>query len=195
VRGRREGDPVLLRYRWLGRVFSAVPARVAANGDGVTALWVAPGTPVRRPRSRTPMAALARGGWRPEPGSWEPPGVLMVHPHGASHSLWHLYDDEGRFRRWYGNLERPWERTELGWDTRDHILDVWTEPGGSWQWKDEDEFAEARGLGLFDDEEAEAVRREGERVMRETELPTGWEDWRPDPAWPPAPLPGGWDAA
>jgi len=195
VQGRREGDAVLLRYRWLGRVYAAVPARVAADDEAVTALWVAPGTPVRRPRGRTPIATLARGAWRPEPGRWDPPGVLMLHPRGAAHSLWHLYDGSGRFRRWYGNLEQPWSPTELGWDTRDDILDVWTEPGGAWHWKDEDELAEALAHGLFDTGEADAVRREGERVMRETKLPTGWEEWRADPAWSPPPLPAGWDAA
>ena len=24
-------------------------------------------------------------------------------------------------------------------------------------------------------------------------LPTGWEDWRPEPGWPVLELPGGWD--
>jgi len=176
-------------------VYAAVPARVAASDDGVTALWVAPGTPVRRPRGRTAIGALARGDWQPEPGLWAPPGVLMLHPHGASHSLWHLSDENGGFRSWYGNLELPWSATELGWDTRDHILDVWRDPGGDWRWKDEDEFAEASELGLLSPAEAADVRREGERVMRETVLPTGWESWQPDPSWSLPELPEGWERA
>jgi uncharacterized protein len=186
---------VLLRYRWLGRVYGAVPGRVVADDDGVVALWVAPGTPVRRPRGRTAIADLAAGAWRPERTTWQPPGVLMLHPRGAAHSLWHFWRGDGRFRGWYGNLELPWAPTALGWDTRDHILDVWAEPDGSWHWKDEDEFAEARELGLLSADEADAVRREGERVIRETKLPTGWEDWHPDPAWSLPALPDRWDAA
>jgi hypothetical protein len=193
VQRRGHGDAVLLRYRWLERVYGAVPARVVASEDGLTALWVAAGTPVRRPLGRTPIATLARGEWRPDPGTWRPPGVLMLHPTRASHSLWLFWRSDGRFRGWYANLELPWRETELGWDTRDHILDVWAEPDGKWRWKDEDEFADAQAHGLLGADEAAAVRAEGERVMRETRLPTGWEDWRPDPSWEVPTLPDGWD--
>ena len=41
--------------------------------------------------------------------------------------------------------------------------------------------------------DAAAVRDEAARVLAAPPWPTGWEDWRPDPAWPlPALLPG-WD--
>jgi len=42
------------------------------------------------------------------------------------------------------------------------------------------------------------IRAEGERVARlierwEPPFSDGWEDWRPDPAWPLPVLPPGWD--
>lgn len=43
--------------------------------------------------------------------------------------------------------------------------------------------------------EVAAVWAEGERVLAASDrlLPTGFEDWRPDPDWPAPTLPGDWD--
>jgi hypothetical protein len=38
-----------------------------------------------------------------------------------------------------------------------------------------------------------AVRAEGERVLAAWPFPTGWEEFRPDPAWPLPGLPEGWE--
>lgn len=78
-------------------------------------------------------------------------------------------------------------------DTTDWALDVWVEPDGTWNWKDEDDFARAQELGVLDPAGAAAVRAEGERVIAEHPWPTGWEDWRPPTDWEPLPLPPGWD--
>ena len=66
-------------------------------------------------------------------------------------------------------------RTPIGVDTFDHKLDLLVFPSGGYEWKDEDEL-EAAALGLLD---AEAVRAEARRVLREWPFPTGWEDWPP----------------
>ncbi|HSP74054.1 MAG TPA: hypothetical protein VLN26_16905 [Gaiellaceae bacterium] len=52
--------------------------------------------------------------------------------------------------------------------------------------------APLRALGVFDDAAAAEVRAEGERVIAAWPFPTGWEDWRPDPAWTPPELPEDW---
>ena len=36
-------------------------------------------------------------------------------------------------------------------------------------------------------------RAEGESVLARAPWPTGWEKWRPDPAWELPELPDGWD--
>jgi len=77
-------------------------------------------------------------------------------------------------------------------DTTDWALDIVVEPDGAWHWKDEDEFAEAIELGVFDMAAADAVRAEGERVVAERPWPTGWEDWRPPREWTPLSLPADW---
>ena len=50
-------------------------------------------------------------------------------------------------------------------------------------------------LGFIDAVQAAEVRAEAERVIASLEelVPTGWEDWRPDPAWGRLSLPDGWD--
>jgi hypothetical protein len=92
-------------------------------------------------------------------------------------------DPDGRY------LERWVRATDLA-------LDVTVELDGTWAWKDEDDFAEAIALGVLSADEAAAVRAEGERVVAVPPalLPTGWEDWRPDPAWQLPELPTGWDS-
>ena len=80
-------------------------------------------------------------------------------------------------------------------DAFDQMLDIWIEPNGTWSWKDWDELVEAERVGLFTGAKAEAIRAEGRRAIDSlgTVLPTGWEDWQPDPAWALPTLPEGWD--
>jgi hypothetical protein len=98
------------------------------------------------------------------------------------------------------NLEDPFQRTPIGFDTVDHALDVLIELDHcSWQWKDEQEQTEAVRDGLFSEEQADDFHTWGERALhritsREPPFDRNWEDWRPDPAWPLPELPAGWDA-
>jgi len=142
------------------------------------------------------LAALAAGQWSLERRAWHTNRVLKITPRNGAHSLdlwWRQADDHFHF--WYVNMQEPLRRTRFGFDTMDQALDIVIEPDQSWHWKDEDELAEAIELGVFTAEQAAAIRAEGERVAaRLPELvPTGWEDWRPDPAWPALSLPEGWD--
>jgi hypothetical protein len=89
------------------------------------------------------------------------------------------------------NFERWLGRGATTIDYVDDKLDLVVEPDGSLRWKDEDELEEAARLGLLD---ADAVRAEAERVVADPPWPTGWEEWRPDPAWPLPALPASWDA-
>ena len=117
--------------------------------------------------------------------------VELIRPRDA-HALLLFWDENWRFRGWYVNLQAPLRWTALGYDTTDWALDVWIEPDGTWAWKDEADFAEAQRLGVFGPGDADAVRAEGERVIAARPWPTGWEAWRPDPAWPLPDLPPGW---
>jgi hypothetical protein len=86
-----------------------------------------------------------------------------------------------------------------GVDTVDQALDLWVEPDGSWAWKDLDEFAERTGHPLYwDKTEAARIREVGERLAelaasRSFPFDGTWTDFRPDPDWPTAQRPEGWD--
>ncbi len=54
------------------------------------------------------------------------------------------------FRGWYVNLQAPLPAPDVGFDTREHVLDVLIPADrSSWTWKDEDELDEAVAEGLF----------------------------------------------
>ena len=191
-------DQVVFRFVWPWRVFSAIPATVVEHTEERTVLWIAHGTPVRWPRGqRVPIRDLQRGKWAHEEAEWYG-SRLMIHERGASHSVYVQWGRHGEFLGWYVNLEEPWRETELGFDTTDHLLDLWIDPDRSWRWKDEDHLAEAVEIGLFSSDKADAVRAEGERAIECIEdwsapYDESWEAWRPGSAWPLPRLASGWN--
>jgi hypothetical protein len=172
-----------------GRVWRAQACRIVEE-NGLIALWLPSGTPTFLPIDREGKRIRIPGeDWELEPvESWTRDAVCLARP-GRAHSIYVFWQD-GVFEHWYVNLEQPLRRTPIGYDTFDEKLDLIVRPDGSYTWKDEDELEQAAALGLVD---AEAVRAEAARVLEEWPFPTGWEDWRPDPAWPIPQLPDGWD--
>jgi hypothetical protein len=116
--------------------------------------------------------------------------ALVVLRPRERYSIWLFWGADGVFLHWYVNFEEPKQRTHIGWDYRDHKLDLIVWPDGAVRWKDEDELAEADALGLVDEDE---VRADAERVLADPPWPTGWEDWRPVNDVPAPALPPGWD--
>ncbi len=191
----KPGESVLLRTVVQGRVREALPLVLVEETAERVALYCSPGT-----RNMRPTTGIRRGnfrsyedGWEHEKDIWREHHVLWLAPHGEPYSLNLFWGPSWDFRGWYVQLQDPLRRSRLGFDTRDHALDVTVEPDGTWAWKDEDELARAVELRLFCDEEAAAIRAAGRRVIAERPWPTGWEEWRPDPAWAPPRLPEGWD--
>jgi hypothetical protein len=136
----RAGDVAVLRYLWYGRPFWSLPTRVVEDGAERTVLWVAPGTRYRRPGHRLTMAEIAANEWTPVEHPWTGNGTLMISRPAEPYSLWLFWNEGGEHASWYVNLELPWQRTELGFDSRDHQLDIVVRADRSWQWKDEDEL-------------------------------------------------------
>ncbi|MGH2658205.1 MAG: DUF402 domain-containing protein, partial [Actinomycetota bacterium] len=115
------------------------------------------------------------------------------------HAVLLMFHPDWSVRHWYVNLQDPLRRTAMGFDTVDHVLDAIVEQDGSWRWKDEDELEESVRRGIFSPGETMAFRAEGERAVhrlrnREPPFDRDWTTWRPDPSWPIAELPPGWDA-
>lgn len=202
------GEIALLRYRRLGPVTYALPTTVVADGEHLTMLYLRPGTPIKRrvladgrPTPRNiPYAKQAALPVLVGDGHWAANHALILVRPGDAHDIRLFWSEiDWTFRGWYVNLQRPVRRVGVGFDTADHVLDIFVEPDGTWRWKDEDELAAAIEIGRFTPDEAAAIRAEGERVIDRIEtrawpFNAGYERWRPDPAWPVPTMPDDWNS-
>ena len=186
----------LFRSVYRGRVRWVIPHVLVEERPDLAVLYVPPGTRGRKPRhafSDDP-GQLVTLAWEHVEHVWTGSHTLRLLRPGAAHCLYLFWAEaDWAFQGWYVNLQEPYARSRLGFDTRDHQLDVVVAPDGTWRWKDEDHLELGVRLGVFSRAEAAAIRAEGERVIAAWPFPTGWEAWRPDPSWPVPSLPRGWD--
>lgn len=202
----RAGDQCLLRYRWKGRVSWVFPVTVVDDGPNLTALYLRPGTPTRR---RVMPDGKPIPGNLPYDQRFELPHVMgdgVWHTHhalilvrpGEAHDVRLFWSESWEFRGWYVNLQDPVRRGPSGFDSVDHVVDIVVSPDGSWSWKDEDEFVSAQRHGRFSEDQARAIRGEGERVIEGIEarrwpFDGSWLDWRPESDWTVPLMPPIWD--
>jgi hypothetical protein len=199
----KPGDFAVLRGIGRQKIWYALPVIVVRDSPELVALFWRAGTP---------------GKWRMKPSfekvspgdvssadlemidrTWTGTDVLYLVTPGAAHAVYVMWETgQEALRCWYINLQAPLARTPIGFDTTDHWLDIVISPDKtSWQWKDEAQLEKAVELNLVTREKAEAVRREGERVidrLRENQPPfcDGWETWRAPADWAIPALPPGW---
>jgi hypothetical protein len=198
------GTQIVWRFVRDGEVRTVRPMTVVADRPDLLVAWLAGGTPIQRSSlpdgSDIRTAALGdrfRLGRRPMPSVWHGTGILKLVPWGCAHSVWLFWDPGWELRGWYVNLEAPHRRWQSGVDTTDHVLDIWVSRDRRWEWKDEDEFAEALAAGRFSAEDAAEIRAEGARVVErierwESPFRDGWENFRPEDSWPIPQLPADW---
>jgi uncharacterized protein DUF402 len=195
------GAEVVVRSWPAGVIGYCFPAIVVADDASRTALFQPAGTVCKR-----------RGGARGGPqgrsllewdGTHRDVAVARttVHLHLAGDPFWVIrgWDDCGP-AGWYINLATSWTRFALGFDTEDHALDVVVaDDRSSWRWKDEDELAWLVQRGAYSDEQADAIRRNGEAAvahLERREPPFDDESWSSlsvDTAWPRPSFAQGWD--
>jgi hypothetical protein len=138
-------------------------------------------------------------GWREE--TWRQWRVLVLKRPEGEHAISLFWDDKSdELAFFYIDLTSPLRRTRLGFDFIENGLDVVVKPDLSeWHWKDEDELEWAVENGIFTRAEADELYAEGERAVErlrtERDRFDRWREWRPDPSWPLARLPDGWDAS
>ncbi len=192
----------LLSRVWVGRV--------AADDERGLWLWVASGSAFRdigaadgRAFREVPFAEWGRTAKTARELIWVG-DVLMLHPPGQAHSVWFFFEPDGAFRSWYINLDAPAVRWDdghaAGVDTVDYFLDVVVAPDRTWRWKDEEEFAHHLAHpDVYWVDDADAVREEGERVIKLVEagefpFDGSGTEYRPNGSWSiPAAMPVGWD--
>lgn len=200
---RRHGDIVVLRYVTTdGRIEICWPCRVVADRDEVVALFIAAGSPYKAgpkktaaEKRRQPRTALP-----PDEYVWRTDTLRLMFP-GRSHSVslsWGPAAEERRLLKYFVNMEEPFRRTAVGFDTQDHTLDIEVTPELAWRWRDEQELANHVTEGFYTAALAAAARLEGQSaieaiVRREHECVRGWPEWSPPPAWTIPPFARGWD--
>lgn len=183
-------------------VQSVWASTIVSDGDGEVVLYMPAGsggkqrTGVRGgPRGR--MLLEWDGGHRDV--TWTATNVVRLHRDGDAYSFWLAFDPNTWQLAWrYVNLEEPWRRTPVGFDSRDLYLDLIASPErDDWRWKDEDELAWTIEQGRIDAARAAAIRVEGERALEHvrrdgSRLAERWSSWRPDPGWTPPAVPPRW---
>lgn len=189
------GDTVLLRSIYRGNVRFCFPYRYVGEWDGRLGIYCQPGNQGKRTRRADGASYLKVWVTDAPPADWvwQDAHVLRFMRPGDAHTVEVWWGLDWGFRGWYVNLQAPLTVNGSFLDTTDWALDIVVEPDGTWRWKDEDDLDEAVALGIFDHEEAAAVRAEGERVIAAHPWPTGWEHWRPPAEWEPLTLPVDWD--
>ena len=201
------GETAVVQEIWEGRVWAARPVTVVRDEGGFAALWFprgtrwkAPTTPEGRPRAEDRGEWLAecalRGEWTFRDAEWDV-DTLKLFFEGAWHAVWVSWLPSGEHWGWYVNLQRPFRRTELGFETMDMVLDLIVDPDRTWRWKDEDELETWVARGVCEPGLAGQLRAEGLAVARKAErdqppFSWDWPKWRPDQAWGLPQLPDGW---
>jgi hypothetical protein len=176
---------------------------VVEDSSELLALFIAAGSPYKAGPKRSARAkrAAPRHDRPPDEYFWRSDTLRLMFP-GACHSVWLFWsheDGQRRLRKYFVNLEEPFRRTAVGFDTQDHTLDIEITPELEWQWRDEDELENHVTEGFYTRALATAARAEGQRVVQaivRREHPcTRWAEWRPPADWPAPELVIGWDTA
>jgi hypothetical protein len=193
--GRPSGELAVLRYiTRAGLPGMSWACRVVQDQPDLLALYI--------PRGATYMRwELAPDGRRRlAPARWRDDVLRLMFP-GEPYSIWLFFQEQDgvrQFARYYVNMEEPFRRTRIGFDTNDHTLDILIDPGFGWRWKDEDEFSERTRTGIYLPEFAAETKAHAERVLGRAEarlspFSDGWERWVPDERWSSVEMPPGWD--
>ncbi len=193
-----------------GRVWTAMPQRVVDDTGHVLTLayWpgiesLAPTTWITSTRNQDDVTRkqgledLAAGTWTLGRYRWTGTALLSYFLAGEWFSVHGFQDAATREPlRWYVNFEKPYQRRPgLGIDTMDLALDLVITPDLSGHhWKDTEEYAQLRRLGLIDDYLHRQVERARGRAIsmlddRTGPFAAGWPTWAPDPSWPLPELP------
>jgi hypothetical protein len=148
------GSTVDLRYVLTdGRIEMCWPCRVVEDTDDLVALFIVAGSRFKADPKRTAAEKRARPGPSALTGDvvWRTDMLRVMLP-GRSHSVWLFWtdgDDGRRLTKYFVNMEEPFRRTAIGFDTQDHTLDIVIQPDLSWSWRDEDELENHVSEGFF----------------------------------------------
>ena len=204
----RPGATAVRRDVLDGKVWSAAPNRVIDDDGTVLQVACWPGIESMAPTTwiqwlitgdeavrKQAIPDLARGHWQLDRWVWRETTVISWFGLDPDFSI-HLFTPvSGGASHWYINFERPARRTTIGIDTFDLLLDLVADADlQQWSWKDEDEYAQGRRLGLITDADHHRVGHARERAIAVLETRGGpfarhASTWRVAADWPIPVLP------
>lgn len=207
---RTPGSDAALRWMFAGKVWSGRAVKVVVDGPERTLISWWPGCESWRPEGMLGRAQgdfpkgsrweqLKRLDWELVASPWTGTRVLSFFEPEKYYAMSLFWDDEsGAFRFYYVNFQLPFTRSHAGFDSLDLDLDIIVAEDLSWQWKDEDDWAQARASGGLEQAVIDPVEGVRDDAVARVEAGLGdlpdWRDWRPDPSWEPARMPENWDA-
>ncbi|MDR3079767.1 MAG: DUF402 domain-containing protein [Streptomyces sp.] len=185
------------------KVWSEHALRVISDNGDVLVTACAPGAQTRWPALYTQARAdndrsvrteafdaMAAGRWDLTLEVWQETELLIWKPSTTWFSINAFFTADG-LRNWYINFEHPTRRTHAGFDTFDLTVDLVISPDLSTRtWKDEDEYAHVRRLGIVTDAEHQEVEHARELALAMIDARTSpfdtdrWTTWRWNPDWP-----------
>jgi predicted RNA-binding protein associated with RNAse of E/G family len=132
---------------------------------------------------------------------WDRAPAVRLHPVGRSYSVIRTWlEAEERFHGWYVNLEQPWVRTTVGFDSRDDVLDIIvTDDLRECTLKDEDELDFAVDEGKLTPGDTRSIRATSDSAIKDVTsrrwpfVESAWQALRPTGCDQPLDLPLGWD--
>jgi uncharacterized protein DUF402 len=192
-------DTAVLRFVYRGRIRWALPHWVVEETPTHVVLGLVPGVIGKGAEDYGEAEYFDQlaTAWTLVDRVWERNRLLRFTPREASYSVDHYWrEDDGEFLGYQINFQDTLRRTAIGFDTFDHEIDIVVRPDGSWHWKDVDSFERGVRNGVISNEDGTTIRELSRAVAGQIGnlVPTGWESWQPDPAWPLPELPVGWDA-
>lgn len=202
------GATAVRRDTLRGKVWSATPNRVLADTGSDLAFACWPGVQMYAPTTRSEwlrtgdddirqqaIPNLAAGNWDLGIWTWQDTTVLSRLRAGHYFSVHQFLGSGQRAGKWYVNFELPFRRTSIGIDNFDLLLDLVVDPESlDYEWKDEDEYAHGRRLGVIGDDVHAQVDRARQEVValigaRAGPFALDWSGWQRDPDWPAPALP------
>lgn len=188
----KNGSTSVLRYVLTdGRIEMAWPCIVVEDSEELVVLFIPAGTKYKADPKRTAAEKRAFPSGPAPTGefTWTKDTLRIMLPK-RMHSVLLFWDDddERSFSQYYVNIEEPFRRSSVGFDTQDLTLDLVVQPNLSWSWKDEGELENHINEGFFTEELASAAREEGLQVVEEINQAkhpafVKWAEWKPSTDW------------
>ena len=195
-----EGDWVVRREVLKRGIWQGMLVKIVADTPDHLISYIPEGSPFGFPPGDWPTPTRAHP-WS-DRDRWHGHGCLMIQRPEDAYAVWHFWHGEDRdFTCWYINLQEPFRRTSIGYDTQDLELDFVVLPDGNWEIKDDELLDQRRAEGRWSANEVDQIRTEGRQIAARLQSGERWwplkyRDWAPDPDWiVPDRLPEEWATA